>query len=214
LFSASASDPSSESSAVVHSGTLDLPNLYSNTNASACVDMTGEPLRPDDELLRTALAHCQPAGLLYSEDRPEHFASTAIVLRTMLRTLTTMVADITSQAGTSCAQQKESNLFKTSFGGKFSSLSRSRDEDDVPRESLLKLELPNSAGAAEDNEAFPSQLLDAAEWGAKDARELDAVVVLEWASNIALKSSQHVQYFWPELSSKCAYPQYMRRVVW
>jgi hypothetical protein len=198
LFSAPAADESPESNGVIHSGTLDLPNLYSNTNASVCVDMTGEPLRPDDDLLRTALMHCQPASLLYSEDRPEHFASTAIVLRTMLRSLTAMVADITAQIGASSASQKEGGLFKTSFAGKFSSISRSRDEEDV---AVLTLELPSNAAAAEehDSDAFPSQLLDTAEWGAKDARELDAVAMLEWAANISLKSALHVQYFWPEL---------------
>jgi hypothetical protein len=192
---------------VVHSGTLDLPNLYCNTNASVCVDMTGEPLRPDDELLKVMLDYSRPSELLFTPpSEEEHFATTAAVVRTLMRALTDMVQGFTAPAKKVPVQQhkdREASLFKTALTKHAGTLGGSHDADDagggVP---ALTLALPGEGAEVDLSDAFPVHMLEALSGTSSEVRELDLVVVLEWIVTIVLKNEQHVQFFWPDLNGK------------
>ena len=45
---------------------LDVPDIYRNTNAGVHVDVHGQPLRPDDALLKASLRHCCPDQVFYN----------------------------------------------------------------------------------------------------------------------------------------------------
>jgi hypothetical protein len=195
----------------VHSGTLDLPNLYCNTNASACVDMNCEPLRPDDSLLRVALNHSHPDSLLFGlSSEEEHFSQTSQVLRTLLHALSEMLEALCAPGPSSSskvvpsAQNGAPSLFKASLTKTFRPVSLSRDDDDAALTGGLYLSLPAETQSSELSEAFPLQLLEAAPAGRwNNVRELDVVTVLEWATKIVLRDELHVQYFWPDLHGEC-----------
>jgi hypothetical protein len=196
----------------VHSGTLDLPNLYCNTNASACVDMNCEPLRPDDSLLRVALNHSHPDSLLFGlSSEEEHFSQTSQVLRTLLHALPEMLEALCAPGPSSSskvvpsAQNGAPSLFKASLTKTFRPVSLSRDDDDAALIGGLSLSLPAETQSSELSEAFPLQLLEAAPAGRWNyVRELDVVTVLEWATKIVLRDELHVQYFWPDLHGECS----------
>lgn len=202
--------------AAMHSGTLDLPNLYCNTNASGCVDMTCEPLRPDDALLRVALQHSHPDDLLFGHrDEEEHFAQTALVLRTLFHSLTDMLEALTTPVVKGPQSSGGVTLFKASLTKDFQSLSHAHHEDDdvrgnhqSHRDGALSLILPSeTARNADLGEAFPLHLLEPATSGAKwiEAKELDVVTVLAWAETIVLRDESHIQYFWPDLYGAYAF---------
>ena len=206
LFSNSSTDATSGALNAIHSGNLDIPNLYCNTNASVCVDMTGQPLRPDDELLRVCLDSCRPAQLLFTTEAEEHFAGTSVALNAIIKALTAVVEKLVTHNGVS-NNGHVGSLLKSSLTVNMRCLGSSShdDEDHVKdRVLLLSLSLPGDAGNAEQVENFPAHLLDsccAAELS-EVVCELDGVALLEWATQIVLKDADHVQYFWPTMQGK------------
>ena len=199
LFAAPSSEAHHDSA--MHSGMLDLPNLYCNANASACVDVTGKPLRPDDELLRVTMQHSKPDMLVLASERNVHFSSTAVQVKAMLRMLTSMTETLTSTPRVSqLPQQKGSTQFKTALTASVNTINQSRDEDDRHLKSaVLSLTLPPEAVNAELEDCFPLHLLTPAHSAVDTVCELDVVVVLEWTCAIVLRSETNIQYLWPDL---------------
>lgn len=166
------------------SGTLDLPNLYRNTNASLCVSMTGEPLRPDDEILKLSLERSRPAELIYQQLSPGDAEITSTVLKAALAMLMTMVKQLTAtpRAGPvplSVAMPASQRTVSNS-----SSVHTSSSAVDA----VVDLE-----------SSFPVQMLSN-QFVSSDVKELDAVMLLEWITHIVVRNDDSISLFWGDLN--------------
>lgn len=186
------------------SGTLDLPNLYRNTNASVWVDMTGNPLRPDDEILKVGLEHCDPAQLLFGAVAESGASATSLLLQTMLQTLSDMLEVLTAAPKMSAAvsvPQRAIPAFQ--HGTSQSSVGSVGDSATVLHtHSFAAAESePSSVDGLEDESVFPEHMLSST-FVASDVRELDAVALLEWICNVVLKNEENLLMFWSGLFGK------------
>lgn len=185
------------------SGTLDLPNLYRNTNASVCVDMTGNPLRPDDEILKAGLEHCDPARLVFGAVTESGTGVSSLLLQTMLQTLSSMLEVLTAAPKipppTVSVPQRAIPTFKR--GSSQTSVDSVSDSATVLRTHSFAAESEPSVSVVdgvEDENMFPEHMLSST-FVASDVRELDAVALLEWICNIVLKNEQSLLLFWSGL---------------
>ena len=185
---------------------MDLPNLYRNTNASICVDMTGNPLRPDDEILKVGLEHCDPAELVFGAVTNSGAGASSLLLQTMLQTLSGMLEVLTAAPKMSSmalpavvVPQRAIPAFKR--GTSQTSVGSISDSATVLRTHSFAAESePGSIDGIgiEDETVFPEHML-CSTFVASEVRELDAVALLEWICNIVLKNEQNLLLFWSGL---------------
>lgn len=205
LFAAPADDASSHHHAMMSApaGTLDLPNLYRNTNASAWVDMTGNPLRPDDELLKACLEASDPTQFFFQAITELGEASTESLLQTMFTTLSRMLEGLTTAPRMPIItapsnSQRSIPAFKRSA---------SANSDVIENGSLQRSDAQTAEseissvfeGVEEENACFPEHMLSTEFMSSSEVKELDAVVLLEWICNIVLKNGQTLLLYWPGL---------------
>lgn len=160
------------------SGTLDLPNLYRNANASLCVSMTGEPLRPDDEILKLCVERCKPAELVYQASLGD-VEVTSTVFRSMLSLLSAMLKQLTATPRAATALSLVVPPAVRSVSGTSS----------VSSSAVDAVDLENS---------FPVQMLSN-QFVPSVTKELDAVVLLEWITHITLRNDESLRLFWGDM---------------
>ena len=211
LFAAVDDDaPSSQHHAMLSApaGTLDLPNLYRNTNASVNVDMTGSPLRPDDELLKACLETNDPTKFFFEAITERGAASTESLLDTMFTTLSRMLEALTTTPRLPMVtvppnNQRNTPAFKRSASA--ASNGEVLENGSLQRSDAQTAESEISSvfeGVEEENACFPEHMLSTEFVSNSDVKELDAVVLLEWICNIVLKDGQTLLIYWTGLYGK------------
>lgn len=197
LFAAPTNESETHPMLTSPSGTLDLPNLYRNTNASAFIDMTGNPLRPDDEILKVCLARCDPSLLIFQTVADAGESTRSLLLDTMLQTLSSMLEVLTAPPRLEISvPQRSIPPFKRTCSA--STVGSTGDATAVPRLALAADAASKNADDIDEEGSFPEHLTSH-RFVSNETRELDAVAMLEWTTTIILKNEENLLRYWTGL---------------
>jgi hypothetical protein len=198
-------------------GLLDLPHLYCNTNASYVVDLKGAPIRPDDELLKTALQDCKPHVLLGigGHQADSRFKSNSSeVLYALFDILDRMIVDLLASRDrrvSSLPGRASVPPPSPTQGMQTPSISRSGArspqsmDGDSSHHSATKGPVDDDCGYPDGDCLLSSAaaiVMDAKDLQWLEVVELDAVCVLEWTCSIIFSSYDNLALFWPKMHSK------------
>ena len=184
---------------VAPSGTLDLPNLYCNTNASVCVSMTGEPLRPDDELLKLSLEHCHPSELFTSVGEERSASETKnTLLHTMIHVLADMLDVLTTNSHAKSSHVSAAGKAISASPFKRAESTRSASENGNINKTTTSRSMSVDSVDPELESLFPEQLL-VSTFHSSEVKELDAVAVLEWICHIVFSSKHNLREYWSQM---------------
>jgi hypothetical protein len=202
--------------------------LYSNANASIFIDINGEPIRPDDNLLKICLLNSHVDKLLSMNVTTKNFANNGnsstydfdvlnVIVASLFNSLNNVLLVLMNESEMSNANvnirkdvNKHQNIENNSKDVKHKNSNKKEDilnknnKNNLIESTISTKNEKNLLGDSEvcDEEEYFLQHLKTSNFSffaSNVACELDAVVILEWLSNLLFSSNQTLNFFWNKI---------------